>query len=243
METAEYLAAVGANGGSLAAGAEGSLDLDVPCCPGWTVEDVVRHTGKVHRHITDRVRRGSTSEDDVERVKAPRGAEAVAWFREGVADLLDVLGSADLDAPVWNWSATKPQTAAFWPRRMAQETAVHRADVDVARGALSRIDPRLAADGVDEFFEVFLPIDAGAFIGRGEAVGVRTTDEPTEWTVTAGPAGAIAERQSSAGAAAGLSGGASDVLLALWRRVSIDALEVSGDRELAARFARATDLA
>ena len=61
--------------------------------------------------------------------------------------------------------------------------------------------------------------------------------------VTAGPAGAIAERQSSAGAAAGLSGGASDVLLALWRRVSIDALEVSGDRELAARFARATDLA
>jgi len=242
METAEYLDAVEANGRLLAAGAEGWLDVPVPCCPGWMVEDVVRHTGKVHRHITDRVRRGSTSEDDVTRVKAPRGEDVLPWFREGVADMLGVLGAADLDAPVWNWSATKPQTAAFWPRRMAQETVVHRADVDVARGAVDPIAPVLAADGVDEFFEVFLPLDVEAFTGDGPSVLVRTTDAPTAWTVTAGPGAAEIAREARGDPAATISGVASDVLLVLWRRLGVEAVDVAGDRELAERFLAATDL-
>ena len=243
MDTREYLDAVGRDGALLVSAARDGLERPVPSCPGWVAADVVAHTGTVHRQVADRVRRGSASGRDVADVAAPGGPAVLPWFEEGLAQLEEVLGTADLERPVWNWSVTKPRTARFWPRRMAQETAVHRVDAEQATGSMHAIEARLAADGVDEFFEVFLPIDAGAFIGRGEAVGVRTTDEPTEWTVTAGPAGAIAERQSSAGAAAGLSGGASDVLLALWRRVSIDALEVSGDRELAARFARATDLA
>jgi len=242
MDTAEYLDAVGAEGALLVSAARDVLELPVPSCPGWVAGDVVAHTGTVHRQVADRIRRGSSSGRDVAEVVAPEGPAVVPWFEEGLAHLVEVLGSADLDRPVWNWSVTKPRTARFWPRRMAQETSVHRVDAQQAAGSAGAIDARLAADGVDEFFEVFLPLDAEAFTGRGEAVRVRTTDEPTEWTVTAGPDGATADRRSQPDAAATLSGRASDVLLALWRRVSVDDLEVEGDRDLASRFARSTDL-
>jgi len=214
----------------------------VPSCPGWTVAHVVDHTGKVHRHVADRVRRGSTTAEDVVRVTAPEGDAVVPWFEEGLAALVDVLASADPDRPVWNWSETKPQTAAFWPRRMAQETAVHRADVQLAIGRVDPIDAALAADGIDEFFEVCLPLDVDAFAGDGETVAVRTADAPTEWYVTALPGAAEISRGTAAEPAATIGGRASDVLLLLWRRLGTDAVDVFGDRALVERFLAAADL-
>ena len=38
------------------------------------------------------------------------------------------------ETPTWNWARNAPDTAAFWPRRMAQETAVHRWDAQSAAG-------------------------------------------------------------------------------------------------------------
>ena len=45
MEFADYLAWTRADGDRLAAVAELGLDAAVPSCPGWTVEDLVGHTG------------------------------------------------------------------------------------------------------------------------------------------------------------------------------------------------------
>jgi hypothetical protein len=47
--------------------------------------------------------------------------------------------------------------AAFWIRRMAHETAMHRIDADLAmRRPSTPIPPELAVDGVDELLTVFL---------------------------------------------------------------------------------------
>ena len=243
METSDYLRAVEAQGALLAASASGALDLPVPSCPGWTVARVVDHTGKVHRHVADRVLRGSTTAEDVVRVTAPEGSALVPWFEEGLAALVEVLAAADLDRPVWNWSLTA-QTGAFWPRRMAQETSVHRTDVQLARGVADPIDARLAADGIDEFFEVCLPPDLDALAGDGGTVVVRATDAQAAWSVTALPGGAEISRGAPAGAepAATIAGGASDVLLVLWRRLGAGAVDVSGDRGLVDRFLATADL-
>ena len=39
----------------------------------------------------------------------------------------------------------------YWARRMAHETAVHRADGQIALGQRPEIDPVIAADGIDEW--------------------------------------------------------------------------------------------
>jgi uncharacterized protein (TIGR03083 family) len=242
VETGEYLRSVEANGRLLASAAVGILDVPVPSTPGWAVEDVVGHVGAVHRRVADRVRRGSTTADDVALVNVPAGDRVVPWFEEGVAALVEVLAAADPDSRVWNWTESGPHTAAFWPRRMAHETAVHRVDVQLARGVVDLIDAALAADGVDEYFEVSLPLDVESFPGNGEAVVICAVDVPTEWTVTALPGRAAIGRGASARPATTLSGRASDILLVLWRRLGIDAVEVSGDRALAERFVAAVDL-
>ena len=43
-----------------------------------------------------------------------------------------------------------PSPLAFWARRQAHETAIHRADAEIALGAWPDYPPDFAADGVDE---------------------------------------------------------------------------------------------
>jgi uncharacterized protein (TIGR03083 family) len=237
-----YLNNLRADGDALADAAETAMDRPVPSCPGWVGRDVVAHTGKVHRLIGDRVRRGSTSQDDVEQPVIPEGDAVLGWYREGLDELLATLAEADPGKPVWNWSSIWPDTAAFWPRRMAHETSVHRVDAQLAADASRPIDTALAADGVDEFLMVHFAEDAGELTGAGEAVRLRTADAPGEWTVTAGEGGATIAAGAAGDAAATIAGGASDLVLALWRRVPLDALAVSGDRALAERFLAASIL-
>jgi uncharacterized protein (TIGR03083 family) len=216
--------------------AETSMNRPVPSCPDWVGRDVVAHTGNVHRLIGDRVKRGSRGEDDVERPVVPEGDAVLDWYREGLDGLIATLREADPNKSVWNWSSIWPDTAAFWPRRMAHETSVHRVDAQQAAGGELPIDTALAADGVDEFLMVHFAEDAGELTGTGETVRLRTTDAPGEWTVTAEPAGATIRTGGAGDATAVIEGGASDLVLLLWRRVPIDAVTVSGDLGLAERF-------
>jgi uncharacterized protein (TIGR03083 family) len=50
--------------------------------------------------------------------------------------------------PVWAFGEMRP--ASFWARRMAHETAVHRADAEIAVGRTPDLAPELAADAIDE---------------------------------------------------------------------------------------------
>ncbi|MHB1525247.1 MAG: maleylpyruvate isomerase family mycothiol-dependent enzyme [Candidatus Dormibacteria bacterium] len=237
-----YLAAVQADGARVQELCPGQLEQPVPSCPGWLIRDAVLHLGFVHRINGSRLRRHSRSRDDRDTPTAPDDADLCAWFAEGVEQLLEVAHGLGPDTPIWNWSGTDP-TAAFWFRRMAHETVVHRWDVEAALGVVSPIARNLAEDGVDEFFEVFWTRDREIFTGEGEWIRIQTLDGGQDWWVGALPGGAGIGREAPLTAAATTIGAAPpELFLGLWRRLPPEVLRIEGDQQLAARFLAAPHL-
>lgn len=155
----------------------GALDpaAPVPDCPGWDVTDLLGHVGAVHRMVvgwttTGRRRAGWA---------APPHGEALAWYGQGWRDLLRHLAAVPPTTRVPTWSPTD-DTAAFWYRRMAHETAIHALDAHLAAGAGPRwaVPDEVAADGVDEALRLFLGCRLGPVGGDGALVQVRV---PGRW--------------------------------------------------------------
>lgn len=220
----------------------------VPGCPEWTATDLVWHIGEVHDFWGYIVRERSTSPDAYDDPARPgEGAssdeafEAVHTFAsERAAELHRVLSDADLATPVWTW--TPQQDIAFVLRRMAHETAAHRADAEHAAGRDHRIDADLAADGIDEFLAFFLPVVKSDAPALGGSVHLHCTDTHGEWTVRTGDDGTYVVTRDHNKSDTALRGHAHDLLMVLWRRSPLDAVTVFGDRGLAEAFvARASN--
>ena len=243
MRAVDYLQAVRDDGTALAAAARRGLDPPVPACAGWTVADLVLHTGMVHRHKLEIVRGRLAEPPDPWPPPAPDPAELLGWYEQGLEELLTVLEAADPETRVWTFHRPD-QTVAFWCRRMAHETAVHRVDAESAHGEPRPVPATLAADGVGELLEVFLaPFLEGEPVGgRGEAVHLHATDAEGEWLVRLLPAGVEVGRGHAKGDAAA-SGSASDLLLFLWGRAPADRLERLGDPALLPRLRELAALA
>jgi uncharacterized protein (TIGR03083 family) len=156
MEVAEHIDALRREGGLLAgAASRAGLDAPVPPCAPWLVRDLLRHTGYVHRwaarHITERPGRVLAAPSEAEILRdGPPDAELLAWFRAGHVALIETLATAD-PALTCATFMDAPSPLAFWARRQAHETAIHRADAESASGGRPPdFGPAFAADGVDE---------------------------------------------------------------------------------------------
>jgi len=247
MTLQEYLAALDADGNAFAEAAVGNLRAPVSSCPGWTVADLVYHLGVVHRSWTSIVAERRTEVEHIDLPARPDDDDLVAWYRDGLTDMRTTLAAADPATPIWTWAPQKD--VAFVQRRMAQETAVHRWDAQLAAGVGGPIDPPLAVDGIDEYLRFMLGLGGGE---RGEPVGgsvhLHVTDEDLpenlvgEWMVHFDGDTPLVTTGHDKGDAA-LRGSASDLLLGLWRRLPMEALDVVGDRAVAARFLALTELA
>src|SRR4051794_4015680 len=235
-----WLAALRADGPALqAAVAETGPDAGVPSCPGWTVADLVAHvTGLLH-WVRENVSRGVTTRPE-DRTTPPRPDWPVALdeLRRELTDTIETLEVLDAEFPAWNW-APQPKKLAFWQRRMAHEISVHRWDAEAAAGRATPIEAKLAADGVNEVLDTWLP--AGRRKGPTDLHGVVhlvATDASYEWFVRLRGAGIALldtgtildtdEHHPRAEA----TGTASDLLLALMGRLDPGKLVVIGDRRL-----------
>lgn len=234
MDTADFIAALRRDGNAFAdACAAAGIDAAVPSCPDWTVADLVWHLAEVHHFWRTVVGEALADPNVYVQCDRPAPAHLLDFYREGLAETVAVLDAADPAAPNWTWSAD--QTAGFVQRRMAQETAVHLVDAQLAAGLPGRIEPVLASDGIDEFLHHFFgawPTDAPPV---GGSVHLHCTDVDGEWTVRPGDGGVAVTREHAKGDAA-LRGAASDLLQVLWRRLPLGAADVVGDAEVAARF-------
>jgi uncharacterized protein (TIGR03083 family) len=160
MEITEHIDSLRQQGNLLADAADrAGLDAAVPPCEPWHVKDLLRHTGYIHRwaarHITecpDTVLDGPPEADILRGGAAD--PELLAWFRAGHAALVDALNAAD-PGLVCATFMDAPSPLAFWARRQAHETAIHRADADSASGIRPEYDPAFAADGIDELITGF----------------------------------------------------------------------------------------
>jgi uncharacterized protein (TIGR03083 family) len=158
------------------------------------------------------------------------------WFDASLAALLAELRERGPEAPAYTWWPAD-QTVGFWYRRMAQETAVHRLDVEDGLGEPTAVDPALAADGIDEVLDAFLAEDwdsvtpeewgdVDPHAGKGATVAVRSGGRV--WRTTLAPDCMPLVRQDGP-ADATVSGRPEAVLLWLWGRRPDDAVVLGGD--------------
>ena len=156
----------------------------------------------------------------------PPAGDPLDVFAECADAVLAAIEATDPGEHRPNWAGAP--TAAFWFRRMAQESAIHRWDAQAAVGAPEPIDPALAVDGVDELVDTFLPsAKRRGITGTGETVHLHATDLDDradltgEWMFTFTPEGVEIERTHGKGDMAG-RGTASDLLLFVWNRRPVE---------------------
>jgi uncharacterized protein (TIGR03083 family) len=236
-----WLAALRADGPALQdAVAETGPDAAVPSCPGWTVADLVEHLTVLLRWVRESVARGVTTKPDdrVTPVPRPEWPEALDGLRRELTGTIETLDALDPEFPAWTWPA-QAKKAGFWQRRMAHEVSVHRWDAELAAGRPTPIETKLAADGVNEVLDTWLP--AGRRKGSTEMHGVVhlvATDASYEWFVRlrgAGVAlldtGTILDTDDHHPRAEA-TGTASELLLTLMGRQQPEVLLVAGDPRL-----------
>ncbi len=173
---------------------DADLLSEVPACPGWDVAKLIRHQGTVHRwadwHVQNLAQERAAKSDIV--IETPEVVDFVAWLADGGAALVATLRATDPEAPMWAWGAD--QHVAFWSRRQAHETAIHRADLELALGRTPSIEPSLAIDGIDELlanipYAAYFAPNTAKLVGNGESIHLHCTDSHGEWTITLGQAG------------------------------------------------------
>jgi uncharacterized protein (TIGR03083 family) len=235
MKTAAYVEILDREGASLAAAAEASgVDAEVPTCPDWRVRDLLRHTGTVHRWAAAFVAGGHTDPRPGGDLPDLDGAPLLAWFREGHARLVDTLAGAAPDVRCWHFLPA-PSPLAFWARRQAHETTVHRIDAESARGGEpSGIAVDFAVDGIDELLCAFHARPKSAVrTEEPRTLRVRATDAPDAvWTVRLSAQPPVTERDDAGDADCELTGPAAQLYPALWNRRPFP--EVTGDDSVAA---------
>ncbi|WP_422754446.1 maleylpyruvate isomerase family mycothiol-dependent enzyme [Micromonospora sp. WMMD708] len=236
-----WLGALRVDGPAFAAAvAEAPPETPVLSCPGWTVSDLTVHLAGLYHWVHSVAGAGDTaqpaSRDDT--VDLPAGVTPLQLWQHQYDQLMTLFDALDPEAPAWNW-APQPKRAGFWLRRMAHETAVHRWDAQLAIAAGDPIEAKLAADGVSEVLDTWLP--AGRRSGSGQWQGVvhlTASDAAQDWYLRMrGEGVALLDTATVFGhddhhARVQVTGSASDLLLALWGRVSFDTLGVAGDRSL-----------
>jgi uncharacterized protein (TIGR03083 family) len=239
MDFADHVQALAVEGRWLVDAAErAGLAASVPTCPGWRVAELLRHVGGVHRwaagYVGTGLDRPTTEEEDAAYFAAPPEDQLLAWCRQAHAALLAALAAPGAENTRWSFLPAASHLA-FWARRQAHETAIHRADAAAAggvAGGMPAYPSDFAADGIAELLVGFFARRRGQPIADPQVtLGVRALDADAAWTVTIGPTG----RTISAGLGAAdcvLAGPASELYLLLWNRTDLDQVTVTGDRRI-----------
>jgi uncharacterized protein (TIGR03083 family) len=236
-----YYAEIEASTETLAGLVHGAdLTRQVTTCPDWTLRQLATHVGRAHRWAAEIA--GTRSDEFIPFRQVPDGripddpALHAPWLRAGAARVIEAVREAGGDQ-VWAFDGLRP--ASFWARRMAHETAVHRADAQITAGREPEFEPDLAADAIDEWLGFTsgigpsdAPVDA---LPDGAVLHVHVTDEGSggEWLVRREGNAVTVEPGHGKGDVA-VRGPAGRLLLVLLRRVPPDdpQVEVLGDAAL-----------
>ncbi|WP_020519954.1 maleylpyruvate isomerase family mycothiol-dependent enzyme [Catelliglobosispora koreensis] len=234
MDHTEHIAFLRTEGMLLADAAEAAgFDTTVPTCPEWTVRDLVRHAGRVHRWARRHVDEQLTSVAQSEATWPEADADLLEWFREGHALLLATLETADPELECFTFLPSGLSGTRFWARRQAHETAIHRVDAQLASGAgASPATSDFAVDGIDEILHGFFARRPSKLTSP-ELVSFTlvSTDTTNAWTVNIDETGASTVDGPGTASDGRVYGPAFDLYLLLWNRRSLAGLETQGSVE------------
>jgi uncharacterized protein (TIGR03083 family) len=234
VEIREHIDQLELQGKALAAAAaRAGFEADVPTCPGWKVRNLIEHTGKVHRWAATYVRDGRAAfGGQAPKMEKPPAEGTLDWFVGGHAALVAALRAASPDLDAWSFLPA-PSPLAFWARRQAHETAIHRADGDSACGTAPTYDPAFAADGIAELLGGFYARKGGTLTADPpRSLLVRPRDAGPVWHVRINQTGREIGNDPDVPADCTLRGAASDLYLLLWNRRPVGPVEVTGDEEV-----------
>jgi uncharacterized protein (TIGR03083 family) len=240
VEVTAHLDQLAVDGARLADAAEAAgCDAPVAACE-WNVGELLRHVGGVHRWATEIVETAAASPD------VPAAAEVgggpaeddalLEWYRAGHAALVQSLRAAPDDLECFTFLPA-PSPLAFWARRQAHETAIHRADAESAGGPITAFPPGFAQDGIAEMLQGFAARKSQAISIPGTLL-LRPHDQGPAWRVQLGgehtEAVPVDAGMNEPGPSTAVAGSASDLYLWLWNRPA--AVAISGDRTVAERW-------
>jgi uncharacterized protein (TIGR03083 family) len=222
-----------------AAVAGGDPAAEVENCPEWTLADLCRHQGMVHRWVAQvirtraRERIGFTGLPDADMPEDPAGQ--AEWLLRGASQAAALLRESGPEEPVWGWALE--QRTGFWGRRMAHETLVHRIDAESAVGPVSPVEPGLAADGIDELLHNAMAPASRVYSkrdllrGEGGTLHLHCTDVHGEWLLRRTPEGFSYEEGHRKSDAA-VRGPAAEVMQLLLNRLpdGRNSIQVLGDK-------------
>jgi uncharacterized protein (TIGR03083 family) len=229
-----YLEHLRADSARLGEVARTGLGATVPNCPGWTVDDVLRHVAQVYVHKVEVLKVGARPDPWPPDFS---GLDSLQWYEEARHAIVDALERAGTSTPSWTFSP-RDSTSGFWYRRMAHETVVHRIDVEQAHDAVTPIDAELALDGIDE---VLYPTLGGPWWEEGDTefpldAAIRLSAAGRSWTVVADATSVDVRQGADGDVAAEVTGDPGDVYLWLWGRAGEDAIEITGDPNVVRAF-------
>ena len=213
-------------------------ETPVPSCPGWTMNQLLKHVGRGHRWSAQIIAERRLEPLDPREVRGGKPPEdpdgAIDWLNGGAQLVIDAVNRVGAEFKVWTFIGPRP--AGWWIRRRVHEATVHRADAVLALGGDFELSAELAADCVSEWIDLaILGADPHAPpLRRGLTLHLHATDAglgPTgEWTITHDEDGLQWSHDHTKGETA-VRGRAVDLLLVVTRRRSTAeaGVEVLGD--------------
>jgi uncharacterized protein (TIGR03083 family) len=219
-----------------------NVTAPVPTCPGWNVSQLARHVDGGQRWAHDIVATRAVEPPsdvalrDLSGATDDDAAVLCASLSEASAALRATLAEAGPDAQMW--CPVGEGGSAFYARRFAYETAMHRADAALALGAEYTLEPDVAADAVDEWMELgSLPFHFEVhpwmceLLAPGRTIGLHATDTDAHWLLDLS-GDVIAWRRADEPATAEIRAPVTDLLLAMYRRRPVAGLDITGDATL-----------
>ena len=233
--TLDYLSIISDESSRILSAYELDRRAAVPWSDRWTVATVARHVATTH-HVVAQVVGGRPGADFglFGELQTPTkdSPEFVDWFRSGTASLLGQLSNVPVDDECWSWFEPG-RRVGWWARRMALEAVVHRSDTDAAQGLDFSVAPEVAADGIDEYLDVFVAASRAAHDSpAGPIISFECSDRSDQWWLDLSGRGERAVSREPLDASVWICGPAEQLLLVVWGRLpASDApgVEVSGD--------------
>ena len=149
------------------------------------------------------------------------GSELCDWFDAGATELVNAFDANDRLEVCPNFNPGSPNTVGWWLRRQMHETTIHRWDIERALGCTTLIATAVAADGIDEYLDVFVRTRGKQTLSA--PLVLSSTQPARSWTLSPvdkpGRIDITAERASHASAE--LSGLPDHLLLMLWGRLTV----------------------
>lgn len=207
----------------------------VPWSDRWTVATVARHVAATH-HVVAEVVSGRPDADfgGFGHLPTPEkdSPEFVDWFRSGTSLLLEQLSNVPANEECWSWFEPG-RRVGWWARRMALEAVVHRSDADAAQGKEFSVASEIAADGIDEYLDVFVAASRAAHDAPpGPTMSFECSDRSDRWWLDLSGRGERAASREPRDASVRFFGTAEQLLLVVWGRFPASnaaGVEVSGD--------------